>query len=271
MTKDKRLLCPQFPRASRYNPDWLIASVGGGANSLWLTEWLAESMDLRPGMRVLDLGCGRGASSIFLHREFGVQVWATDLWFSVADRLERITDAGVEGGVVPIHADARSLPFTPDFFDAAICIDSFPYFGTDDMYLSYLMRLVKPGGQVGIAGAGLTHEIEDTLPPEHLRTWWDPTLWSLHSPEWWRQHWERTGIVTVERADTMPDGWQRWLDWQHVICPENTVELQAVESDAGRNLGYLRVVARRKEDSKLDEPFVSVPTEYVRAPLLRDE
>ena len=57
----------------------------GGANSLWVTEWLTTAMDLRPGMRVLDLGCGRASSSIFLHREFGLQVWATDLWFSAAE------------------------------------------------------------------------------------------------------------------------------------------------------------------------------------------
>lgn len=64
----------RFPRASRYNPEWILAGVSGGANPLWLAEWLSGAMDLRPGMRVLDLGCGRALSSIFLHREFGVQV-----------------------------------------------------------------------------------------------------------------------------------------------------------------------------------------------------
>jgi len=29
-----------------------------------MSEWLAEVLDLRPGMRVLDFGCGRAASSI---------------------------------------------------------------------------------------------------------------------------------------------------------------------------------------------------------------
>ena len=117
-------------------------------------------MDLRPGMRVLDLGCGRASSSIFLRREFGVQVWATDLWFSASENIQRIRDAGVEDGVFPIHADARSLPFAAEFFDAIVCIDSFFYYGTDDLYLNYLARFVKPGGQVGIAGAGLMQEIE---------------------------------------------------------------------------------------------------------------
>jgi SAM-dependent methyltransferase len=146
---------PRFPRSSRYHPGWIASSVSGGANSLWLTEWLTEAMELRAGMRVLDLGCGRGASSVFLHQEFGVQVWATDLWFSVDERAQRIRDAGVHDAVFPIHADARALPFAVDFFDAVVCIDSFVYYGTDDLYLNYLARFVKPGGPIGIAGAGL--------------------------------------------------------------------------------------------------------------------
>src|ERR1700757_5181769 len=122
MPSDERLFSDQFPRASRYNPEWVLANASGGANSLWLTEWLATSLDLQPGMRVLDLGCGRAASSIFLRHEFGVQVWATDLWTSPSENLQRIRDAGVEEGVLPIHADARSLPFAGNFFDAIVCI-----------------------------------------------------------------------------------------------------------------------------------------------------
>lgn len=143
MTTDQRLLSERFPRSSRYHPDWIIASVSGGANSLWMTEWLAGTLDLHPGMRVLDLGCGRAASSIFMRREFGVEVWATDLWFSASENLLRIRDAGVEDGVFPIHADARSLPFAAEFFDAVVSIDSFVYYGTDDLYLS----LPRPAGE----------------------------------------------------------------------------------------------------------------------------
>src|ERR1044072_9603865 len=123
----------RFPRSARYHPEWLRASASG-ANSLWLTEWLSEALDFRPNMRVLDLGCGLAASSIFLRREFGVQAWATDLSFSASNNLRRIQDAGVDDGVFPIHADARSLPFAAEFFDAIVCLDAFVYFGTDDLY-----------------------------------------------------------------------------------------------------------------------------------------
>ena len=179
---DERLISDRFPRASGYHPEWVLAGVSGAANPLWMTEWLAEALDLRSGMRVLDLGCGRALSSVFLRREFGVQVWATDLWFSASENLQRIRDAGVEDGVFPIHADARSLPFADGFFDAVVSIDSFVYYGTDDLYLNYLARFVKPGGPIGIAGAGLMREMEGPI-PEHLREWWTADLWCLHSSD----------------------------------------------------------------------------------------
>ena len=110
---NERFVAECFPRASKYNPEWVTAALSGAANPLWMAEWLAEALELRPGMRVLDLGCGRAASSVFLHKVYGVQVWAADLWFSPSENLQRIRDAGAEDGVFPIHADARALPFRP--------------------------------------------------------------------------------------------------------------------------------------------------------------
>jgi cyclopropane fatty-acyl-phospholipid synthase-like methyltransferase len=267
---DPRLVSDRFPRSSKYHPEWVLANASGGANSLWITEWLTSGLDLRPGMRVLDLGCGRASSSIFLRREFGVQVWATDLWFSASENIQRIRDAGVEDGVFPIYADARSLPFADEFFDAVVCIDSFPYYGTDDLYLNYLARFVKPGGPVAIAGAGLMQEIEGPV-PDHLQEWWTGDLWCLHSAAWWRRHWERTGIMRIEIADTMPDGWQRWLDWQRAVAPDNEAEIKALEADRGNFLGYVRLVGHRAGDVELSDQIVSLPIQYTRKPLLRSE
>jgi len=268
MTADARLMSERFPRSSTYHPDWVIASASGGANALWLTEWLAEALDLRPGMNVLDLGSGLAMSSIFLRREFGVQVWATDLWFSASDTLQRVRDAGVGDGVFPIHADARSLPFAAEFFDAIVSIDSFVYYGTDDLYLNYLTRFLKPRGVLGIAGAGVMQEIEADV-PDHLQRWWEPNMCCLHSASWWRRHWERTGILDIEVADTLQDGWRFWREWQTEVAPDNTVEIQAVEADRGRYLGYVRLVGRRRATARLDEPIGSVPHAYVKKPLLR--
>jgi len=268
MSANDWLIDERFPRSNKYHPEWVVANVSGAANPLWLTEWLTTATDLQPGMRVLDLGCGRASSSIFLHREFGVEVWATDLWFSASENIQRIQDADVEGHVFPIHADAHSLPFAAEFFDAILSIDSFVYYGTDDLYLNYLARFVKPGGLMGIAGSGLMQEIAGPI-PDHLKEWWTPDLWCLHSADWWRRHWERTGIVDVELADSMLDGWQLWLDWHRVIAPDNRAEIEALQADRGSYLGYVRAVGRRRDNVKLEEPIVSIAAQYTRKPLLR--
>jgi len=121
-------------------------------------------MVLHSGMRVLDLGCGKGLSSIFLAREYKVQVWATDLWISATDNSKRIEQAGLSDQVFPIHADARNLPYAEEFFDAIVCVDAYIYFGTDDLYLDYLHKFVKPGGQIGIVVPSFMQELDGSLP-----------------------------------------------------------------------------------------------------------
>ncbi len=270
MSPDNRLHNDQFPLSNAYDPDWVLESVSGGANSVWLMEWLTSVLELKSGMHVLDLGCGRAASSIFLTREHDVTVWATDLWFSPSENLQRIRDADFARNIFPIHADARALPFADEFFDAIVSIDAFPYFGTDDHYLTYLARFVKPGGIIAISLAGFINELVDDV-PAHLKEWLhaEPSLWSMHSPAWWRRHWERTGIVTVEVADSMPNGWRHWLEWHRTIAPENRLEIETLEADGGRHLGYNRVVGRRRRDAVLNEPIVSIPSNYVRKQLIR--
>ena len=275
MATDDRLISVRFPRASRYHPDWVLTNASGGANALWVTEWLTTGLDLRPGMRVLDLGCGRAMSSIFLRREFGVQVWAADLWFNASENMQRIRDAGVEDGVFPLHADARSLPFASDFFDAIVCVDSFYYYGTDDLYLNYLAQFVKPGGPVGIAGVGLMQEIEGAL-PDHLREWWTQDLWSIHSAAWWRRHWEQTGIMDIELADTMADGWQRLAG---LAEGGRAGQSRRDQGDRSRWRQLSRLRSRRRpapgprEAGRilLARHHASLPQQYTRRPLLRSE
>jgi hypothetical protein len=161
------------------------------------------------------------------------------------------------------------LPFAAEFFDAIVAIDSFIYYGTDDLYLSYLARFVKPAGQVGIAGAGLMGELDGPI-PAHLREWWTQDQpWSFHSAAWWARHWGRTGILDIEIADTLADGWRYWVDWLRLVAPDNTTEIGALEADAGSNLGYVRVVGRRRAEAPLYEPVASIPVQYVKKPLRR--
>jgi cyclopropane fatty-acyl-phospholipid synthase-like methyltransferase len=167
------LALDQFPRSASYDPEWVLENLMG-PNVLWLTEALSQVMSLKPGMRVLDMGCGRAISSIFLAKEFGLQVWATDLWISASNNWQRVSAAGVTPQVFPIHAEAHALPFAEGFFDALVSLDAYHYFGTDDLYLGYYSRFVQAGGQIGIVVPGLRREFTDGL-PAHLAPSWHGT------------------------------------------------------------------------------------------------
>ncbi|MGC4043961.1 MAG: methyltransferase domain-containing protein [Armatimonas sp.] len=249
-----RLNLPAYTRSAAYNPRWVLENLMG-PNPLWLAEALVQHMDLKPGMRVLDMGCGKAITSIFLAQEFGVEVWATDLWVPPTENWGRIQQTEVSGRVFPIYAEAHALPFAEEFFDALVSMDAYHYFGTSDLYLSSYSRLVKPGGQIGIIVPGLATEFTDHL-PEHIAPYWQSDFWSFHSPTWWRNHWQRSGRVEVELADLLPEGWRHWLLWNEVcleygFTPEQfqewvIKEAEMLRTDAGRNLGFTRVVAHRK-------------------------
>jgi len=239
----------QFPRSATYDLEWMLENQMG-PNVLWLTESLTQVVELRPGMRVLDMGCGRAISSIFLAKEFDVQVWATDLWIEASENWKRVCAAGVDRQVYPIHAEAHALPFAGGFFDAIVSMDAYHYFGTDDLYLGYVTRFLKPGGQIGIVVPGLHHEFDAGV-PAHLQPYWEWEFCSFHGPAWWRRHWEKTGLVTVDLADVIPGGWEHWHKWVTVLYERNRQdyarrEADMLQLDAGRNLGFTRLVARRK-------------------------
>jgi hypothetical protein len=46
------------------------------------------------------------------------------------------------------------------------------------------------------------------------------------------------GLVNVELADAMPDGWKFWVEWQKVVAPENLTEIRAIEGDSGKLMGH---------------------------------
>lgn len=248
---------PEFPRSNAYDPDWVMDNQMG-PNALWLVEWLTKSMSLEPGMRVLDLGCGRAMSSVFLAKEFGVRVWAADLWIGPDNNWRRAKEAGVGDLVCPLRTEAHQLPFAEGFFDAVVSIDAYTYFGTDALYLDYLARFVRPGGEIGIAVPGLAQAIDDTVPAHltepqsHGAPFWEDSCRCFQTAAWWERQWTRTSKVDRVRAELQPDGWRHWRDFERALELAEKSRfpscVEALEVDAGRYVGLVGVTARRTEE-----------------------
>jgi phosphoglycerol transferase MdoB-like AlkP superfamily enzyme len=92
-------------------------------------EELCENLDLRPGMKVLDMGCGKGLTSIFLAKEYGVTVFANDLWISATDNLKRFEAAGVaDHTVIALTADHYPYGWEKAKYDELAGHEIDPYF-----------------------------------------------------------------------------------------------------------------------------------------------
>jgi len=249
----------RYPRSSGYDPAWLL-DLDMGPNPLWLLEDLARDLDLRPGMRVLDLGSGKGATSVFLAREYGVQVVAADLWIGPDEASAVFEAAGVAGQVTAVRAEAHALPFAKESFDAIVSIDAFEYFGTADSYLPYLAGFLRPGGQLGMATPGMTREVRELgAIPEHIKklVGWEAIAW--HTAEWWRFQWEITELVTVTSARLQEDGWRDWLLWARAVAghvgdrPDRRSRQEVIDmltADGGEFLGFAMVTARKNDAAR---------------------
>jgi SAM-dependent methyltransferase len=191
-------------------------------------------------MRVLDLGSGKGATSVFLAKEYGVQVYAADLWIDPTEAAANF--AGLD--VTAIQAEAHALPFAKGFFDAIVCIDAYEYFGTADSYLAYITSFLKPGGQFGIATPALRREIRELgYIPQHIKelVGWEALAW--HTADWWRFQWEITELVEVTSARLQESGWHDWLLWARAIGDPATIDM--LEKDQGEYLTFALVTARK--------------------------
>jgi len=253
-----------FTRSAKYDQAWMFENAMGPV-PVWLLEWLLEKMTIDKDMAVLDMGCGKAITSIFLAKEVGCTVFANDLWIPADENLKRIEAFSLNKKVFPVYAEAHAMPYAHDFFDAITCIDAYQYFGTDDSYLGYFSKFVKPGGRIGIVVPGWARErLQFQSPFPNIESW---EFASFHSRDWWVEHLSGSGPVEIENADIMSNGKSIWLDSGRALQetkrlvmtangapPEKIREevdfwqndIDFIEQDTEDYVALIRVVMKRK-------------------------
>lgn len=208
----------RYPELEGYSRDELYADFFGGGG-LYLVAHMARTLRLKPGDIVLDLGCGKGAASVFLAKHFGVQVVAMDLWTPAAWLDEKFNRLGYRGRIVPLHLDVTGeLPFAEGYFDAVFCMNSFSFYGGSDAFVAKIVRYLKPGGQICIGSETLSAEFTPEQlanppevyafrlpPPNEAVDVFADDFSQQHTAEWWRGLFERSGLVAVEHCAGVED------------------------------------------------------------------
>ena len=219
-----------------------------GPNPIKILENLFEMQHLPPSATVLDLGCGRGVTSIFMVKEYNLRVFATDLWISATDNKNRFDAMELPSEqIIPIHAEAHELPYADEFFDAVVCIDAYQYFGCDREYLGkHLLPLVKQSGYLLFVVPGLKKDIHDDLPPEMLISWTADDIQAFHDISYWRKMLEMTDgieVISIYEMDGFDECWDDWLSCDNEYAIN---DCKAMNSGAGKYMNLIAMIIQKK-------------------------
>ena len=115
-----------------------------------VAEELAESLDIVPGERVLDVACGSGNGAIAAAR----RAWGNTVG---ADFVPALLERGRERAAAErleiefVEADAADLPFDDGEFDVVMSIFGAMFAPDQEKTAAELLRVCKPGGRIGMA------------------------------------------------------------------------------------------------------------------------
>lgn len=215
-----------------------------GPNCVRLLGELLEKVPLNKDMRILDLGCGKGLSSMALAQKTGAQIFAADLWIDPSENYERFLKLGFDKQIIPLKAEAHDLPFAQNYFDAVISIDSYHYYGATEEYLDKnITPLIKKDGIIAIAVPGM--QKEPLAPPKELKPYWVDDM-NFHSVQWWKELWQKSPKVENVDAYELKTHAQAWQDWLECDNPYAKKDAGMMETEGGKYFNTVAVTAKVK-------------------------
>lgn len=238
----KNMRCEKY--RDFFNEEYLM-----GPNSLQLLDEMLTNYPLKEGGRVLDLGAGRGITSIFMAKEAKVNVIAAELWISPTENAKGFEKCGVADRVIPMKVDANEMPFAEDYFDAIVSIDAFHYFANQKNYFQdKILPYIKKDGVAIIAMPSLKKEIEGPI-PELMLEWFegDESEMNLfHTREQWLKILGENmsyEVVLDFDMDCFDAAWNDWFESGHKY---GVKDKQFFERGLRNYLSFVGLVIRRK-------------------------
>lgn len=233
--------------SEKYNTPELQSKIMG-PNPVKLEEELLINNKIKKGSVVCDLGSGQGLTSVFLAKEYGLKVYAADLWSNPEENSKFFSEMGLtKEQIIPVKADATNLQFEKEFFDAIISTDSYNYFGRDPKYLdNKLLPFVKKGGYIYIAIPGMKKDCHNNLPPELLLSWTPEQLDYMHDIPYWKEIIEKSCCSNIIEISEMQSNDEVWEDWLKQDNEYAIGDRKSMEAGGGKYLNFIKIVLQKK-------------------------
>ena len=181
-----------------------------------LDELLKQyTLKFAPDDNILDLGCGRGLTSLIIAKETGAKVYANDLWISADENKNRFIEWGVDRQVIPVCEDANNLHFREKQFNAMFSIDAYHYFaGNKGFFENKIMPFIKDGGIILIGIPGIKDKFEGRT-DELLSDWLSKDSHMFKSPKLWKEiigNNNRIASVRTWEMECFDIAWSEWFE-----------------------------------------------------------
>ena len=127
---------------------WIHGDESREAAQVQLIEHLARRANVRPGSEVLDIGCGFGASSLYLARNYGANATGINIspiQVEMANRAARKANLDVKF----LLMDAESMRFSQSF-DLLWSVESISHYHDPQKFFASAVKFLKPGALVNI-------------------------------------------------------------------------------------------------------------------------
>ena len=230
--------------ADNKNVEFLKATMMG-PNAMRVSEELASHLNINANMRILDLGCGCGLSTLLLAQKYGASVFAADLWISPTENYERFQSLGMETKAVPISVDAtKGFPFANGYFDLLFSVDSYHYFGDTPEMLPSIIPLIKKGGYLAVAIPGLKYEFGKNVPEEMQPFWNDDIERTIRSLGWWKKLWQKEKGIELIDIREMLCCKQAWAEWLTAYHPVVAGDIEMMKAENGKYFNLNQLIAK---------------------------
>lgn len=107
---------------------------------------LGEALGLRPGMTVLDIGCGVGGPQRAIASKFGASITGLNISeYQLGKCTEYNRKAGMDHLCRVLHGDFMAIPAEAQTYDAAYHIEAFPHAPNKMAAYAEVFRVLRPG------------------------------------------------------------------------------------------------------------------------------
>ncbi len=231
-------------------PYTVLALVGkkvirpGGRQS---TEEIFRLADLRPGQRVLEVGCGVGTTAIEMVQRFDCQVTAIDIDNVMLQRARaNVRAAGLDMKVTIQEADVERLPFDDQTFDRVI-IEAVLSFVDQPHAIQQVLRVCRDGGRVVDHEFKWLHE-----PPADIRHRFETEVCPRAHWGDWEEIYRCAGLQDVEAVS----GVSKLLTPPGLIRDEGIVRTFAIVGRLISHRQYRRRIVRLMRFMRTAYPYL---------------